>query len=428
VTPHPADRAKITIVATLAVTAWVLVTRGCDAANGQTYCIQPGVCEGVRPWRPSRTPRTYAAPEADQGGYDSRGMDATLAGRLKAIEDRVPAGTDKLAREEHIRLVMEHITAGEKADQSRDAAIRSAHDRVTSLEQATRENRDNLAAVAGAIGNTADAQSLQNIAEWEQRQDNAIAKNIQAIQAIQQTPTPTPAAIAESVARSDRLLAVVRDHTREVVKEAAPVAGSAAVHWALAAMGIAGGGGAGGLAGWLALRGVRRLLSRRDDGEDTAATTKEQPQPEARTPSAVATVSPADNAALKRCRDAKQILQDQNTAMRQRIAELQTELEQAKTQPREEPDHEALAEIERLKRQVEDYRVRIADVERQKRELVIGHTDSYRRAVEQAEEALHRKDPERWRNFIGPWRAMVDQYYSAIREREKTNASDSPIY
>ena len=328
------------------------------AAHAQNYCIAPGACGPTQPWRPSRAPQTYAQPAADRGGYDARGMDATLAGRLKAIEDRVPAGTDKLAREEHIRLLMEHITAGEKADQSRDAAIRSAHDRVASLEQATRENRDNLAAVAGAIGNTADAQSLQNMAEWEQRQDNAIAKNIQAIQAIQQTPTPTPAAIAESVARSDSLLAVVRDHTREVVKEAAPVAGSAAVHWALAALGIAGGGGAGGLAGWLALRGVRRLLNRRDDGEDTAANPDGAPQSEARTHSAAATVLPADDtaapkwrpdvaairqarddaeAALKQCREARLTLEKENERQRQQIAGLDAQLAEAAQARASEP-------------------------------------------------------------------------------------------
>jgi len=401
--PRSEWHTKFILIAVVATAAWVLLVRGCERpANGQTYCIQPGACSNVQPWRPSQIapaprPKTYAQPTADQGGYDSRGMDATLAGRLKTIEQRIPGGTDQLAREEHIRLVMEHIKAGEEADASRDAAIQSAHDRATSLEQATRENRDDIAAVAGSIANTADAQSLQNIAEWEQRQDEAIAKNIQAIQAIQKQPTPTPAVIAESVARSDSLIAVVRDHAREVVKEAAPVAGSAAVQWALAALGIAGGGGAGGLAGWLALRGVRRLLSRRDDGDDTVATIKEQPQPEERTPSVAATVLPAGvpvsmpqakhptraaadaasptgttnltairqarddaEAALEQCREARLKLEQENERQRQQIAGLEAQLAEA-AQARREPDHGTVAEIERLRMDLASARKEIED-------------------------------------------------------------------
>jgi len=81
----------------------------------------------------------------------------------------------------------------------------------------------------------------------------------------------------------------------------------------------------------------------------------------------------------------------------------------------------------RLEAQVSTLKTRIQELEDEHREHVIAYTDTYKRAVELANAALHRKDPERWRQFIPAWLAMVDQYHSAVRE-EKRNAGNSSVY
>ena len=84
-------------------------------------------------------------------------------------------------------------------------------------------------------------------------------------------------------------------------------------------------------------------------------------------------------------------------------------------------------ERSRLEAQVSTLKMRIQELEDEHREHVIAYTDTYKRAVELANAALHRKDPDRWRQFIPAWLAMVDQYHSAVRE-EKRNAGNSSVY
>lgn len=151
--------------------------------------------------------------------------------------------------------------------------------------------------------------------------------------------------------------------------------------WALGAAGVGAGTMGGGWAAWLALLAARRVVSKLRKKDEPAAPQAEQPR-------------------------TRPVVVDET--LREKLVECSEERS-------------------KLEAQVSTLKTRVQELEDEHRQHVIAYTDTYKRAVELANAALHRKDPDRWRQFIPGWLAMVDQYHSAVRE-EKRHAGNSSVY
>lgn len=189
--------------------------------------------------------------------------------------------------------------------------------------------------------------------------------------------------VDESVKEDEQAAEIPQQPEREAEKgggvvDAIPWASVAT--WALGAAGVGAGTMGGGWAAWLALLAARRVAKR--------VTQKKSSEPS----------TPAPRT--------KTVVMDET--LRDKLIECGEQRS-------------------RLEAQVSTLKMRIQELEDEHREHVIAYTDTYKRAVDLANAALHRKDPERWRQFIPAWLAMVDQYHSAVRE-EKRNAGNSSVY